>query len=77
MEICGFLQGGNSKQFQSSDEITLALCRKRSGQLYVRHEGGSSLSASQTLSGLTGFAFMSDTQVIMTVTGKPTSLDES
>jgi hypothetical protein len=25
MEICGFLQGGNSKQFQSSDEIGLAL----------------------------------------------------
>jgi hypothetical protein len=25
MEICGFLQGGNSKQFQSSDQIGLAL----------------------------------------------------
>lgn len=25
MEICGFLQGRNSKQFQSSDEIGLAL----------------------------------------------------
>lgn len=43
MENCAFLQDRNAKQLQSSDEIPLTLCRKRSGQLYVRHGGGKRL----------------------------------